>query len=66
MTQHAYVRPAGDNDLIVLPSGAVPSMRTDDVDTTDDEFMQLVAQVHAEAEVAFVENLHPLEQEESA
>lgn len=52
MTHQVNAPISGDNDHAVPPSGAAYLVGTEDDDTTDDEFMELVAQVHAEAEAA--------------
>jgi hypothetical protein len=57
MTHPMNTPTSGGNDHAIPPSGAA---RTgDEDDTTDDEFMQLVAQVNAETDAAAPPNTAP-------
>jgi hypothetical protein len=52
MTHQENAPTSSDNDHAVPPSGAAHLVGTEEDDTTDDEFMQLVAQVNAETDAA--------------
>jgi hypothetical protein len=58
MTHPMNAPVSGDNDHAIPSSGAARTTGDED-DTTDDEFMQLVAQVNAEADPAAPPNTAP-------
>ena len=64
MPQHVYARSSSDNEQVIQLSETEQSPGAEDLDTTDDEFMQMAAQAHTETHTFFTEDPDPRQQGE--